>query len=216
MIGEASVGGSLEAAPAELNHFGADAGLHPPLALNPQSDETGVSYPSFGSLRETFGGCRIDGMPISCSDLSERIELGFAEKEYLIRDSGRRGAPPTLRQPGQRASQGATVEWRVVTGEIRSYGMGLFLEEHPYVERDNEAAGIAWGARLLAHPQQIKPQKAVIDPERLKDAVANCAWDQFRVHMNDFSPPPGGITARLPGRGKMLPRRIQGFTSLMR
>jgi hypothetical protein len=109
VIGEASVGGSQEAEPAELDHLGVNAGHHAPLTGNPPPDETGVSYPGFGSLSETLGGCRIDGMPIQCDDLQNRRELGTVAEEEWVHDAiGYQG-------------------WIPLNREIESRGVGLFM-----------------------------------------------------------------------------------------
>jgi hypothetical protein len=68
---------------AELEPMGGNAGSHPPIVfpgLEPPSLSETRSYPALADL--SGGQCNLEGMPIPCSELQDRMDAGFVAAEY--------------------------------------------------------------------------------------------------------------------------------------
>jgi len=108
----------------EFDPLGATVGVFDPFPsqlsyVNMLGNE--FLYSELGNPFDLGGGCgRVDGMPISCSELNMRMEAGTVEAEFPgITINGRNGRV-TARQP------------------IRSYGVGLFGVWLPDGSRGND------------------------------------------------------------------------------
>ncbi len=106
----------------ELDPLGADIGTQDPYAFNPTPTYTDMMgsdplYSERGNPFDMAGGCAVDGMPASCSEVRDRMEDGSVAAEYLFYD-------------GQ--------SWHREWGGIKSLGVGLFLAEYPKLKVDNE------------------------------------------------------------------------------
>jgi hypothetical protein len=167
---------------AELEPMGSAAATHPPLIYPWQQESSLSETRSYPALADLLGGqCNLDGMPIPCSDLNHRMDMGFVATEYLYRDVKKNGDQPALVPNRHGVAAPLTIVWQIETREIRSFGLGVFLIDYPYLERDKEDEGIVWGETMLAHlsSPQNSGSVAKFDLERFK----SCLEIQFNTKL---------------------------------
>jgi hypothetical protein len=79
------------------------------------------------------GKCKLDGMPIECSELANKMELGFVATEYLLTRSQIQSIV---------GSYGSSL---APQGAIVGFGLGIFVGG--YLKPDNE--GLHWGEQMF-------------------------------------------------------------------
>jgi YD repeat-containing protein len=156
----------------ELDPLGADVGYTDPYAYNlSYSDIMGAEslYYHRGNPFDIRGGCSLDGLPISCSELQERMDRGTVEQEYTFPDFAQ--GKPSLK-PSERGSLTPGFVWRTERVPILSLGIGLFISEHPYLaggpagSGNNEGYYIGWKQYAFAfNPQQRSDARPKHDKE---------------------------------------------------
>ena len=129
----------------EFDPLGASVGAENPFPLYQSYNDIAGSewlYNELGNPFDLASGCgRVDGMPVSCSELQNRMDSGTVEAEFPgITINGRNGRV-TARQP------------------IRSYGVGLYGVWLPDGSRGNDQQ---WDFRLFT--TQRLPQKPKYPP----------------------------------------------------
>jgi YD repeat-containing protein len=120
----------------------------PPDAYPPFSPNYGGLGSLFGSAQDK--GCVLNGLPISCSDLSHQIDIGNVAADYLIMDS-----------------QGL----RHVPGDVVPLGLGMFAINYP--KSDNE--GWHWGETISALQQNPDDDWMNNDPDSIENTTPNCS-----------------------------------------
>lgn len=136
----------------ELDPLGADVGYTNPYAFNlSYADIMGSDnlYYIRGNAMDIRGGCALDGMPISCSELQERMERGTVEQEYSYPDFGR-GAPK-LTPSNERPQSTPGIIWHTERVPIVSLGIGLYMSVFPVLaggpvgpNNNNEGSYLDW------------------------------------------------------------------------
>jgi hypothetical protein len=131
----------------EFDPLGASVGTfspYTPYSVYSYSDVVGSEwlYAELGNPLDLGSGCTMDGMPISCTELNNRMETGLVAVEYLFRGQPRRDAPPTLRPAERSPTEIPTeIDWQRETHIIRSFGLGVFSVDCPRWASDNEGSG---------------------------------------------------------------------------
>ncbi|HWN11913.1 MAG TPA: PKD domain-containing protein [Pyrinomonadaceae bacterium] len=161
---------------AELDPLGADAGLEDAgeTQLLTAPDEYNPAWLLHGDPTNLSGGCKLDGMPIDCSDLSNRMDMGTVavESRGLSLDT------PTGRRSVQR--------------KIVSYGLGIFRVDLPYRAED----GVGFRDVLFS----FAPQKAKT-PYVDEKVLNGCTEDYFGVSLISFKSSVSGGVGEYTGTG---------------
>ncbi|HEY2961020.1 MAG TPA: hypothetical protein VGJ37_01290, partial [Pyrinomonadaceae bacterium] len=153
----------------ELDPLGADMSYVNPYAYNlSYSDIMGADnlYYIRGNAMDIRGGCTLDGMPISCSELQERMESGTVEQEYSYPEFAQ--GRPRLNSTGDRGSSKPGIIWRTERVPIVSLGAGLFMTLIPVVGggptgvgNNNEGYYVDWREDAFS----FTPQKSVTEDD---------------------------------------------------
>jgi YD repeat-containing protein len=102
----------------ERDPSGGEVPVYPPPQPSYVSSKFGEqTYTDGGDAFDINGGCELDGMPASCSELARHADAGAVALEYLFHDGN---------------------SWRVEQAPIVSHGLGIFESESPYLRRNDE------------------------------------------------------------------------------
>lgn len=154
----------------ELDPLGADASYTNPYAFNlSYADIMGSDnlYYIRGNAMDIRGGCALDGMPISCSELQERMERGTVEQEYAYPEFGQ--GRPQLNPSTESPSSTPGIIWHTERFPIVSLGVGLYMSVFPVLAggavgpgNNNEGYYLDWreGAFSFA-PESVKEDDPV-------------------------------------------------------
>ncbi|HEX6044941.1 MAG TPA: DUF4157 domain-containing protein [Pyrinomonadaceae bacterium] len=176
----------LGAGSAEMDPFGANAGLFKPFTWPPPKS-TGEIEPFYGipELNSATQGCVLDRVPISCDQLQRLMEAGGVRQEYVapvIPDRKIPGLPPP------------PPVLRVVDVDIIPRGMGLFEVGIPKPLDADENRRPDFDYFVFAFgPQDPVPQPPPEPPEpgqplsqcvknRLRPYFPGVDLDKIRIH----------------------------------
>jgi hypothetical protein len=168
---------------AEMDPFGADAGLFKPFTWPPPRS-TGEIQPFYTvpDLNSATQGCVLDRVPISCDVLQRLMEAGGVEQEYL------------MPQDKQTPDGGTRRELTVVRAYVKPRGLGLFTVGVPQ----------SMGSQLFDRNEDGNPDLEPftfefnpIDWSVLDNALKTCIkklWPMFEVTGIKFIENPGKTT----------------------
>ena len=170
----------------ELDPLGADVGYFNVYAYNlSYSDIMGPDnlYYQRGNALDIRGGCALDGLPISCSELQERMERGTVEQQYTYPEFAQ--GQPHLNSSTERGSSTPGIIWHTQRVPIVSFGIGLFMTSIPVLAggpagpgNNNEGYYLDWRDEVFRTPQNPGPD---VDDLRsgitkiLKESRGRCA-----------------------------------------
>jgi len=145
----------------ELDPLGADVGYFNVYAYNlSYSDIMGPDnlYYQRGNALDIRGGCALDGLPISCSELQERMERGTVEQQYTYPEFAQ--GQPHLNSSTERGSSTPGIIWHTQRVPIVSFGIGLFITSIPVLAggpvgpgNNNEGYYVDWRDEVFRAPQ---------------------------------------------------------------
>ncbi len=133
----------------------------PPNAYPPFSPNYGGQGSSFGASRDK--SCVFNGMPITCTDLAHRIDIGNVAAEYLIMDR---------------------LGLRHVQGNVTLLGAGLFQVDYPMDDREG---GFYFKEKTVSLPQNPTYSSGGQLSPCLRDALRQF-FPAMKVHGRSYSP----------------------------
>jgi hypothetical protein len=193
---------------AELDPLGSAAPTHLPLIYPWQQEPSLSETRSYPALSDMLSGqCNLDGMPIPCSDLQDRMEMGIVATEYTgIIDSG-----PSGRKPPQRL--------------IIPQGLGIFrINNAPYAVTGDDKTVFYRDMFFYSHsqgksePEECKNHRARLLGDSQNRAALRQAWADSLYGDKTFAHEEGGLlghTSSISGNNShVISRYSNGFQTL--
>lgn len=167
---------------SELDPLGADNALEDPGELElynaPDDFNPGWLLPSSAG-----GKCKLDGMPIDCSELSEKMELGFVDAEYL--KMGRNDKAPPQLHPIHKPNPQDERRLTLVHASIRSFGLGLSVTDFPVDRSDNEGRHIDSESGFINLPHE--PAQAELNHSRSTKSSSKACDDIRNILLGNWN-----------------------------